>query len=170
MKKSIILYAIPAVIAILSATACGTKLPDTTTTTTTTTPVVDAKSTPVFKGTGHALQEDTNDLTMYKTSLENEYCIPNFFKGVGELLFFWDKNTNTLSLEESYTAMSNGFYPIYIMSQDHYNSYKGSRAQRSFYEPTDKTFFFDVVMETADDDGMVYVETVMTFKVISIVE
>ena len=95
MKKSIILYAIPAVIAILSATACGTKLPDTTTTTTTTTTVVDAKSTPVFKG---------------------------------------------------------------------------SHAQRSFYEPTDKTFYFDVVMETADDDGMVYVETLMTFKVISIVE
>ena len=56
------------------------------------------------------------------------------------------------------------------MSQDHYNAYKGSRAQRSFYEPTDKTFFFDVVMETADDYGMVYVETLMTFKVISIVE
>ena len=170
MKKSIILYAIPAVIAILSATACGTKLPDTTTTTTTTTTVVDAKSTPVFKGTGHALQEDTEDLTMYKTSLENEYCIPDFFKGVGELLFFWDKNTNTLSLEESYTAISNGFYPVYIISQERYDAYKGINAQKSFYAPADKTFFFNVVMETADDYGMVYVETLMTFKVTSIVE
>ena len=56
------------------------------------------------------------------------------------------------------------------MSQDHYNAFKGSHAQRSFYAPADKTFFFNVVMETADDYGMVYVETLMTFKVTSIVE
>ena len=170
MKKSIILYAIQAVIAVLSVTACRENLPEVPSSSTSTTTVIDEKSTPVFKGNGYAFQEYTNDITMYKTSEKDEYCIPGFFKGVGEILFLWDKNTNTLSLEESYTAISNGFYPVYIISQERYDAYKGINAQKSFYAPADKTFFFNVVMETADDYGMVYVETLLTFKVISIVE
>lgn len=169
MKNNRFLFTVAAVAAILASASCNRTLPDVNPGTTDST-VVTVKSKPVFKGTGYTLMETTEDLTMYSTGYKDEYSIPGYFKGIGELLFFWDRTTNIVTLEESFTAMVNEGYPIYIMSQNQYKAFKGDNAKNSFYEPVDKKFYFDVVMETADDDGMVYVETVMTFKVLETVE
>ena len=85
--------------------------------------------------------------------------------GDGELFFKWDKTTNTLTIEESYTGMSNGAFPVYIASQKKYNDFKGVDAQRSFYDIATGAFHFFVLMETADDNGMIYVETNLVFEV-----
>lgn len=123
------------------------------------------KCTPVYKGNSYVLEETTTDLTLYSTGETDEYYIPNFFKGQGEFLFLWDKGTNSLTVEESYTGLSNGVYPVYIMSQKKYNDYKGNEAMRSFFDIATNTFNFFILMETADDDGMVYVDTPVIFEI-----
>ena len=123
------------------------------------------RCTPVYKGTSFVFGEKTEDLTLYSTETKDEYYIPLFFLGDGELFFTWDKTTNTLSIEESYSGMTNGAYPVYIASQKKYNDFKGEDAQRSFYDLATNTFNFNVLMETADNDGLVYVETNLVFEV-----
>ena len=121
--------------------------------------------TPVYKGTSFVLGERTEELTLYLTNEKDEYYIPSFFYGEGELFFRWDKTTNTLTLEESYSGMSNGAYPIYILSQKKYNDYKAQEAQRSFFDIATNTFNFFVLMETADDTGPIYIETNLVFEI-----
>ena len=123
------------------------------------------KCTPIYKGISYVLEETTEDLTLYKIYDSDEYYIPNFFKGQGELLFLWDKSTNTLTVEESDTGLSNGIYPVYIMSQRRYDEYKGNDAMRSFFDIATNTFNFNVLMETADDYGMIYVDTQIIFEI-----
>ena len=121
--------------------------------------------TPVYKGIGYALGEKTEDLTMYHTDTQDEYYIPHYFLGGGELFFTWDRTTNTLSIEESYTGMSRGAFPIYIMSQKKYDDYKAAEAQRSFFDFATNTFNLFVLMETADDNGIIYLETNLVFEI-----
>lgn len=121
--------------------------------------------TPVYKGASYVFSEKTEDLTIYLTDVKDEYYIPCFFQGNGELFFKWDKTTNTLTIEESYTGMSNGAYPVYISSQKKYEDFKGVDAQRSFYDIATGAFHFFVLMETAEDSGMIYVETNLLFEV-----
>jgi hypothetical protein len=123
------------------------------------------RCTPVYKGSSYVFGEKTAELTLYSTETKDEYYIPLFFLGDGEMFFTWDKENNTLSVEESYTGMSNGAYPVYIMSQKKYDEFKGDEAQRSFYDIATKSFNFNVLMQTADDDGIVYVETNLVFAI-----
>ena len=61
--------------------------------------------------------------------------------------------------------MSNGAYPIYILSQKKYNDFKDQEAQRSFFDIATNTFNFFVLMETADDTGPIYIETNLVFEI-----
>ena len=122
--------------------------------------------TALYSGYSLVLGTKTEGLTLYKTDITDEYFVPYFFGGTGGFEFKWDKETNYLSVLETYTGMNNGVYPVYILSQSKYENLAGDSAQKSFYNPADKTFTFYVVFETSDDEtGITHVFTEISFTI-----
>lgn len=126
-----------------------------------------AKCTPIAKGYSFSLDSKYDGLTLYKTDVANEYYIPYFFSGTqGELAFFWDKETNELTLEESYSGLFNDDCPVYVLSQYEYRDTMGEAAEKSYYNPESKRFVFNVVLETLlGTNKIVRTSTVLYFVI-----
>lgn len=122
--------------------------------------------TPVYKGNSSYLGESRTDLTLYATTEANQYYIPGFFGGEGGVAFYWDKETNVLSLIESYTGMYGDGGPVFILSENRYVSLAGEDAPGSFYSPVLNAFSFNVLFESADYYGnVVHMTSSLTFTV-----
>ena len=104
---------------------------------------------------------------MYGHRVEEDlFYIEGFFGAEGGLLFTWDKDSNLLSVEESYTGLFNERGPIYVVSQSKYRFILGSEAQNSTYIPSTGLFTFHVIFEFADYDGTtVYMPSILTYTV-----
>ena len=105
-------------------------------------------------------------MTLYATTEENQYYIPGFFGADGGVAFYWNKETNALSLIESYTGMYGDGGPVYILSESRYVSMAGDEAPKSFYSPVLNVFSFNVLFESADYYGnVVHMTSSLTFTV-----
>lgn len=127
--------------------------------------------TPLYVGCTTVLEEVCEKVTLYATETQNEYYIPYFFMGNGELTFKWDRTTNLLSLIESYTGLFNVGNPIYVISQSNYRLYMDKDAKDSFYDPATQMFTFNVMFETASETGTILRQpTVLYYQITGVAE
>ena len=123
--------------------------------------------TPLYKGTSSFMGNSKSDVVLYSTKIENLYYIHQFFgEDGGGLGFTWDRQTNKISLEESFTGLLGEGGPVFVLSQSKYLFYAGEDAIESFFSPATGVFSFYVVMETADATGQaVQFTTVLNFSI-----
>ena len=109
---------------------------------------------------------EQKDLVLYSTEKENQYYIPGFFSGIGGLEFYHFPN-DSLAVCESWVGLNASYYPIFVIDQERYNELAGNEALKSAYDPINGLYTFNVMFETADDDGVFQMKDVITFKVTS---
>lgn len=119
----------------------------------------------ISKGVCNAFGVSSEAAMMNYVAETGIYYIDCFYNGVGSFGFTWDQKTNNLSLIDFPTGLHNGFYPIDFLSQKDYEAEMGDRAEPSFYDPEKDVFTFNVLYETAIDDGvLVHNTTTITYK------
>ena len=122
--------------------------------------------TPLFKGTCVFLETNVEDVTLYQTTMKGVYYLNACFGSDGGLIFLWDKETNLLSVEESYTGLYNEVGPVYVVSQSQYRSLAGINALDSAYFPSANKFTFNIILEYALYDGTItHQPTTLVFSV-----
>ncbi len=154
----------------LCVLGCYTNLDDYNTTSWTPSAALD-DCTPLYVGNTTVLEEVCEKVTLYATNTKDEYYIPYFFMGNGELAFTWDKKTNLLSLIESYTGLFNVGNPVYVISQSNYQLYMNNDARDSYFDPATQMFTFNVMFETASETGLILRQpTVLYYQITEAVE
>lgn len=122
--------------------------------------------TPLYSGTSTFLETNMEGITLYETTVKGVFYLNGCFGSDGGLIFLWDKETNLLSVEESYTGLYNETGPVYVVSQKQYQSLAGINALDSVYSPSAKTFTFNIILEYADRDGtIIHGPTILIFTV-----
>lgn len=123
--------------------------------------------TPLYKGVSEHFGNKTEDAILYATKVEDLFYIHQFFgEDGGGLGFKWDRETNKISVEESFTGLLGEGGPVYVLSQGKYLFYTGEEALDSFFSPSTGIFSFYVVMETADAIGQpVQFTTVLNYSI-----
>ena len=123
--------------------------------------------TPLYKGTSEHFGNRTEDVILYATKAEGLYYIHQFFgEDGGGIGFNWDRKTNKITVEESFTGLLGEGGPVYILSQGKYLLNAGEDALDSFFSPSTGIFSFYVVMETADALGQpVQFTTVLNYTI-----
>lgn len=96
--------------------------------------------------------------TLYYIKSYDEYYIDCFFEGNGAFNFYWNRNTDSISMIDCFTGLYKNCFPIYFLSQSMYDSEMGSNAKPSYYDPQNNTFTFNVMYETSNDGITVYRE------------
>ena len=107
----------------------------------------------VFTGICTAFGTETKEVSIYYVEDEDVYYPAYYYSGEGSFDFKWDKATNKVSIQACYTDLYSGLYPICTLSQEDYERIMGAEAEASYYDPTTKTFTFNILYETADDSG-----------------
>ena len=123
--------------------------------------------TPLYKGVSDHFGSKSENIVLYATKIENLYYIHQFFgEDSGGLAFYWDRNTDKITLEESFSGLMGEGGPVFVLAQSKYLLCAGSDAEDSFYSPASGIFTFNVVMETTDALGQpVQFTTVLNFTV-----
>ena len=122
--------------------------------------------TPLYNGFSTAFGVEQKDLVLYSTDKENQYYIPGFFSGIGGLEFYHFPN-DSLAVCESWVGLNASFYPIFVVDQERYLELAGDSAQKSSYDPINGLYTFNIIIETAYDEGMFQTKDVITFKITS---
>ena len=122
--------------------------------------------TALYNGFSTAFGVEQKDLVLYSTEKENQYYIPGFFSGIGGLEFYHFPN-DSLAVCESWVGLNASYYPIFVIDQERYNELAGNEALKSAYDPINGLYTFNVMFETANDDGVFQMKDVITFKVTS---
>lgn len=119
----------------------------------------------ISRGTCTAFNTTSETAIMHYEKGTGTYYLDYFYNGEGSFAFTWDKSTNRLSLIEFETGLHNGFYPIDFLSQKDYETEMGDKAEPSFYNPAEDVFTFNILYQTAIDDGVfVHYPTTITYK------
>lgn len=119
----------------------------------------------ISNGTCEAFGVITEDSRMCYIKSMDTYYIDYFYNDNGSFGFKWNRETNVISLVESNTGLVNGYYPIYFLDQKKYDNELGDKAVPSSYDPDSDIFTFNILYETAIDDGHVFRETAtVTYK------
>ena len=119
----------------------------------------------ISRGTCTAFNTTSETAILHYEKESGTYYLDYFCNGDGSFAFTWDKSTNRLSLLEFETGLHNGFYPIDFLSQKEYEAEMGDKAEPSFYNPAEDVFTFNILYQTAIDDGVfVHYPTTITYK------
>ena len=148
MRKRLTALAFAAAIAAATLVSCN----DWTSTSKISSKTVTLDGVKVFTGTCTAFGTETENVTMYYVEAEDVYYPAYYCAGEGSFDFKWDKETNKISIQECETGLFYGFCPVDTASQEEYESTMGSEAQPSYYDPVTKTFTFNILYKTQNEN------------------
>ena len=114
----------------------------------------------VYTGTMNALDVKTEGAQIYYVKGDDLYYVYGFYSGSGSFDFKWDRETNKITMLESMTGLFYGENIICVLSQEDYLKYTDpSEVKDSYYDPESGTFYFNVMLETADYNQVVFQES-----------
>lgn len=112
------------------------------------------EGTVISKGVCNAFNSTTESAQMCFVERTGIYYIDYFCNGDGSFGFTWDKTTNRISIIEFETGLFSGMYPVDFLSQEDYEREMGDNAEPSLYDPATNLFTFNVLYQTAVEDGV----------------